>query len=317
MSEEVAMMQPVPEIAVNMPAEAKPPMEGFSGEWKDFAKDMAAIEKEQAVNTQPAPVIVEPQAAPTPEPVQPQAAPQAAEPPKATATPTPQAPQKFIAPDGTLDKDKLLKSYLEMEPQFKKMQNELKRPPVQPQAQPQATPQPPAAHYTPFATQLENEAKQIGLGPTLEKLAYALEESAYQRALGDVHNLKAESEKRTRQEELKAIADRDPWILTEEGFNTLKSIRETYPHINMAPEPWKEAYVKHLGLAAMNGKSVQPQVTPTPKAVAAPIAPAAAAVVRTEAPVKLDTRDDINAYVSKLNPEQEAEFWKRAGLRWR
>ena len=311
-------------VAINEPGsvgKVEVPPE-FSGKWGDFGKDMAAIAAEQP---QPAEagelteLVVEVPAPPaTPEPVQPKAAEVQ---PEAAATPEQQAqrvPDKFKTPDGQLDQERLLKSYSDAERELKRLQNAARAPLQDPnQAAPnqQATPQVPQT----FEAQLEQDVKAKGIGPVLAQLFYAARESALQGAMQEIEGLREVHEQQVRGEELKAIAKRDPWVFTQEGLTTLTEIRKTRPWVNQSPEPWKEAYRSFLadramGISSGNGQQVQ---TPTPKAATAPPGSVAAANRTVEPTIKLDTQEAILAHVATLPKDKEAEFWKKAGFKWR
>ena len=294
----------------------------FSGKWGDFGKDMAAIAAEQP---QPAKagelteLVVETPAPPTtPEPTQPKAAEVQ---PEAAATPEIKAqsvPDKFKTPDGQLDQERLLKSYSDAEKELKRLQN-AQRTPAQDQLAP-AQPATPQVQQVPqtFEAQLEQDVKARGIGPVLAQLFYAARESALQGSMQEIQGLREVHENQIRGEELKAIAARDPWVFTREGLQTLTDIRKTRPWVNGSPEPWKEAYRSFLADRAMgsngNGQQVQ---TPTPKAPTAPPGSVGAANRTVEPVLHLDSQEAILAHVATLPPDKEAEFWKKAGFKWK
>lgn len=296
----------------------------FSGDWKNFDQDMANIKAEVGAS-QPKTQEQQAEGFPNPpaqEPVQPpeQTNGQPATAPATQEQPKPEVPDKFLKADGTVDQDRLLKSYQDAEKALKRAQQQARagvpqQYPQQRDEQGRFIAQPQAAPDT-FEALIEADLQKEGPGKTLAKLFNAAKQAAYNDARADIESFHERIEEQSRALELKAIGEKDPWVFTQQGFEALKSIRESNPWVNSAPEPWRAAYLLSKGQASLGGsKSPVTQVqTPTPKAPTAPTAPVGA-VGRTQA-LRLDTPEQLQKYLKTLNPEQEKKFWGAYGLRF-
>lgn len=320
----------VPEVdlgtGIISPGASAPPT--FSGKWEDFGKDMAAIAQEQTP-AQPesaqASVTLPPMESPKQEvsPVVPPAAPQAAEPPK------PEIPDKFRAPDGTLDQEKLLKSYFEAEKSLKRAQN---APKATAQPSPVAQPAPVAAPQaaTPFEQQVAqdmmNEAAALGqpIHPAVAlaqariqiKLLDAKHQADTAAVFGRVAQFEEQLAQQNQRLELSSLAKSNPEVLTPKGYEELVKIREENPWINASPEPWKTAATILLGQKSMYRASA-PGNVPTPNGVQQTVPPLPATPAQTpQTPTQLNSPAQVEAYVKTLSPEQEAKFWNSMGLRF-
>ena len=300
---EVMEVVMVPEVQMGDVSRPAPNNSQFSGDWKNLSQDLANIAAEVG---QPKQTVVDQQVQDTTPAKEPEQPAQSDQPAPAPATPeAAKVPDKFLNPDGSIDQDRLLRSYVEAEKALKRAQ----------QAKPAAYQQPttPAAPNT-FAAEIEADLQKIGPGQTLAKLFEAARQAGYADAKSELETFVDRFETQARTTELKAIGEKDPWVFTDQGFNALKSIREGNPWVNQAPDPWKTAYLLHKGQSSLSTSSAQQVQTPTPKAVTAPPAPATAAV-RTQ-PVKIDNEKALLAHLGKLSPEQEKEFWSRFKLRF-
>ena len=302
----------VPTMAINDPSLSPTPIpDQFSGKWEDMAKDMAAM----AGNGEVTPIEVI-----TPKQDEPMGQVAPVQTAQAPSTVTPEVPDKFKAPDCKLDEGKIIKSYLDLEKAWGRAQSAKNLPQVpfqqaqQQQVQPQATTEPQS-----FEAQVEQDLKTYGAGPVLARLFQSAREAARADLTNELQDVRSLHENEIRTRELQAIAKHDPFVFTEEGFNTLKSIRESRPWINSSPEPWKQAYREYLADKAMNvqlGNGSQ-VFMPNPKAVTAPVGPVTAANRAPQSTVKLETQADILNYVATLTKDQEAEFWRRSGFKWK
>lgn len=349
-------MQLVPEVPMNAPSQTLKPH--AVGGWSDFAKDMAAIEAEAGQSQQAppqnpgVPAIGEatPQNPGIPAigevgPIEVDSNQQVQEtlplPAQSPALQTESADKqqelpsnlrKFANKDGTLNREKLVKSYLELEKTLKRSQNQnmaqVQPPdmiaPVQPVQQPMFVAPTPISNQVAIDLQSQgfdaNTAQR--LAPVMVKLAEAQYAAAVTQAESSIESLRQNHEERIRREELQAIAEHDPMVFTDEGFQILKSYREAKPWINQSPEPWKEAYRQYVADRAMQGitqKIAGQQVyTPNPKAVTAPPAPVTAAS-RAMAGVlpKFENIGQLNSYLDKLTHSQQEAFWNLQGISMR
>lgn len=321
----------VPEVAVGqtVPASEGAPST-FSGKWSDFAKDMAVLQAEQGQPEQPKQIVIDrPAQAPVTQPVQP------AEPsqqtPAVTQPVTPAAvPEKFLTPDGKVDQEKLLKSYGEAERTLKRLQNQVSGQPVQ-QAQAPAPQQAQAPiQLTPFEAQVAQDIFTQSGGPqnggfteqqaiAMARVQVRMLEAKHQAdtavTLSKVAQFEQTLEEQNRRNELSSLAKNQPWVMTPQGLDELRRVREENPLINQAQEPWKAAVIYLLGQRQLQGISGQVDI-PTPTATQqAPAMPAIAAQ-RTAAPMQLNTPSEVQEYVKTLTPEQEAQFWQKAGYKW-
>lgn len=287
-----------------------PSLEGFSGNPRDAAKDMALIKAQMMKGQEPAqpvpPAQEQVQAPVVPEPVQPVGY----QPPPATATqPTTEVPDKFKRADGTVDMEKLTASYLEAERALKKAQQASSS--LKPVGDTPASPDVPES----FEAQIEADIKKHGFGTVLTRLFNASKEAAYAQARQDIDVVMAQNEENNRIAELKSIGENDPWVFSEKGIAELMAIRQSNPWINQSPRPMETAYLFAKGREVVRSKSPAPQVqTPTPKGVTAP--PAQVVPVGRTSPQRLDTPDKLQDYLKKLTPEQERVFWKKQGLKF-
>ena len=304
---EVMEVVTVPQVQMGdvvLPAANDKPV---SGEWSDFAQDLANIAAEQSKN-QPQVEEVKPtqvqDTTPKEEPAQP---PKIGNDQPTAAPATPEAakvPDKFLNPDGSVDQDRLLGSYIEAEKALKRAQ----------QKKPEAYVPQPAAPVNSFEAEIEADLQKLGPGKTLAKLFDAARQAGYADAKSELETFVDRFESQARTAELKAIGAKDPWVFTDQGFSALKSIRESNPWVNQAPDPWKTAYLLFKGQSSISA-SPTPQVqTPTPKAVTAPPAPATAAV-RTQ-PIRIDDPEALKRHLAGLTKEQETKFWDKFGLRY-
>ena len=319
----------------HVPAASVPP--AFSGKWEDMAKDMAAIAQEQDQPAQPDVPAGLPQAAATepatvqeptltPESTQPAATPQA-EPKKAAV----EIPEKFKGPDGALDQEKVLKSYFEAEKGLKRLQNQAHQQP-QPANQPgnqqqQQTPAIPA-NLTPFELQVAQdifsgggftEQQAVSIARVQVKLAEAKHQADIAATFSKVHQFEQTLEEQAHRSELESLAKNNPWVLTPQGQADLVKVREENPWLNQSPQPWKAAALCLLGQQTLSKSGHHVPVNmPIPSGVQQTVNPLPATPAQTPAaqPTKLNTPEEVAAYVKTLTPEQEAEFWIKSGFRW-
>lgn len=327
---ETAMPTQVPEVVANP---GNPGLPEFTGKPGNIMNDLAALAREQAVVEAPA----APQAQVTPQP-------EITAPVTTETAPPVTVPDKFKAPDGSLDTAKLDKStvhvedalakYAEKERELRQKMNEVNRLSRQtaptPQAQPaQAIPVP--ANLTPFeiqvANDLINEAAAVGYQmPQGQAIAQArvlvkMSEAKANHEAGLTETLRIKLEDQDRRRELEAIAKYDESVLSPEGFEALSKIRESKPWINQSPTPWTEAYQYHLAQRTQDARAqgtVQPNPTGlTAKAPPTPVGPAPRVVVQPTAPdVNAMSQEQLDAYLASLNPAQTKAFWASRGLRW-
>lgn len=337
---EINSMTPLP------PAPAAP----FKADNSDIAAQWQEFQAQQGVtvNEQGNVVPVAPVAAPG-QPAQPQA-PQA-QAPAVEATPpapvtsgeppapgqAPEVPPKFQDANGGLDKEKLEKATLNAEEaiaKYRERERELTKAaqsfaqakaqvnqPQQLQAQPlvqQAQqPQPSLTLEQVTPQMIQESIKQYGQEAVMMDLVQMAKREALAQATGQVsqtvESLQSQVEARQRADELKTIAQNDPWVFTEDGMKALTEIRTQNPWINQSPEPWKAALMYHKGSQALAGRST-PQVptpNPTPQAGRVPPTPAsgAAPIPKQALPVNLNNPQDLNRHLASLSKDKEAEFW--------
>lgn len=285
----------------------------FSGKPGDFAKDMELLRQQVA---QPVAEVVPEataQEAETSEPVV-----EPSQPEKLSqADATPPVPAKFQDKDGNLDVEKVEKATLNAEQtlaRYLELERNLKRTMTNVSKAKEAGPyQPPtAAEPESFEAQLEADIQKYGAGKTLSKLFHAAQDAAYAKARADIEGVLIESEIAKRERELRDIGKNDPWVLSEQGMNTLAKYRETRPWLNDSPAPWTEAYKAYLGDQQYAQRTSRQVTTPTPKNAKVPPAPIAAA----GRPSTTGTNDPAKfvEMLSKLSPEQEDAYWAKMGF---
>lgn len=336
----------VPEVAIGSgsPASSAGATATFSGKWEDMAKDMASIAQEmspqeqpaQPDNGQPNPAVVTNPEVKSPAAVVPQAQTANNQPPAPQAE---DVPEKFRDANGKLDQEKLIKSYFEAEKALKRAQNAAQTPaapqvaqPVQsqPQSQPVATPQ----GLTPFearvAQDLLNEAAALGYQmPQAQAIAQAriqirlldakhqADTAATFAEVAQFRETLAQQAQRTELESLAKNPDTN-WVLTPKGQSDLMKVREENPWINASPTPWASAAYHLLGQRRISEKSSGGLVNmpnPTGAQNAAPPLPVTPTPPASN-PIQLNTPQQIEAHVKTLTPQQEAEFWRKAGMKW-
>lgn len=312
--------------------------DNFSDNWADMGKEMAKIDLEQGGQPQaqaapqvpePAPVV-EPQQPAVTEPVQPPA-PASQPAPEATATQEPTkpvaVPDKFKDASGSLDQEKVLKAYNESVKEMFRAQEAEKRArqAVQAPVVPPVPVQPVQPQPSSLDIQLAQRLASRGLDPQVSnilgpemaeigRMAYEAARAEAEARFEQVHQAQVE---RQQQDELAAIAKNDPWVFSPEGFNTLTQIRQS-----LGLNSWRQAYREHLAdraLSQMQMQTPSPQVpTPSPKPPTAPPAPVGGAArgSSTSQPVRLQTRQELEAHLATLTEAQEAQFWKRQGYKW-
>lgn len=312
----------------------------FSGAWSDFGKDMAAIEAEMGQKAEPAqPVQPQAVATPSPAPIEPapsdKAVPPVAVAPVAPAAPAPVAapvesvPDKFKAPDGTLDQDKVMKSYFEAEKELKRLQNAKSVP-----AQTAQTPAPVVpvatapANLTPFEAQVAQdifsqggftEQQAIALARVQVKLQEAAHQATAAATLSEVAQFRETLAQQQQRSELEALAKNPQtnWVLSPKGQEELVKARQENPHLNHSPEPWKAAALHVLGQRMLQGQAGS-VVVPIPQGgqktgiAPLPVTPTPPAAN----PIQLNTPAQIEAYLKTLSADQEAQFWKSQGMKW-
>ena len=305
----------------------------------DFQKEIQKIAEEQGVVIQPDGQVVPVQQQAEPEP-RAEASPQLAEDrTQAGEKPEVKVPDKFLTKDGKVDEEKVAKStlhaeeavkrYLEKEAELRrltqKVNNLSKTAPQDPQ------PQQPTNLGAGLTADKINEALKNTNNPgqVLLELSQLTYQAAYQQALLDsrveLDQVRGQVESEQRSRELQAIAQRDPWVFSEEGIKKLFEIRQANPHINAAPEPWKAAYKEHLANEVLSQKLGLQVQMPNPTATAAPKAPPApaGAANRVTPQPKINLEEiasdpkRLSAHLDTLSLEQQALFWKKAipGLR--
>ena len=299
---------------VATPPEAAP----LSFENSDFAADIAKLAAAQGIATeQKDPVVTPPET-----PAQPESPAAVTPPVEATKTET-VVPEKFKAPDGSVDTEKLNKSTVNAEEalaRYKELEKELARKRNEVRAKENAYINPPAASApvpvipvnADFAKKLDEDIAREGAGVVLAKLFTAAQAAAEEKMLGELAVLKdVNAENRTTQQ-VKAIGKKDPWVYTPEGMNTLAKILEDQPYLWQAKDPYKAAYLLHKGNVASQSNSQV--LTPTPQARPSAPVPTGQAVNKAATPViKLDSKEAIDNHLRGLSAEQQKEFFKRAG----
>lgn len=303
------------------PAPPVDPIKSNVGEDKSkpLAERLAAIRAETLAQAQPQ----EPA-----QPVQPQA----------TATPqvTAEVPEKFKKPDGTLDvakveqstlsAEQVLEKYKQREADLKRKINEVNRlekslPPVISQAPAPQTPAQPQQPQT--LAQMINADLAAGMtaGDVLAKWADAVRASAKEdvkrEILGDVQAVKDRQEMDEKQRQLRVIGQSDPWVLTEQGMDTLFAIREKKPWLNAAPEPMEAAYRDYLATQAMSQRQGSQVQMPNPKGATAPVMPAAPVNRAPVAPAlnpQTLSFDQINSHLAGKSRAEQNQFYKALGL---
>lgn len=307
-----------PETPINLPVASTPP--DISLNPADFQKELAKIADEKGLK------LVDGNAVPKAEPV-------AVAQPTPTQVPAaaqPEVPEKFKTPEGQVDVQKVEKSILHADDALKlyrEKETELRK---QMQTvhnlQTQVPAQSPQQFLNPQAITPEaiNQALEQTKNPgqVLLQLQQMTYQAAYNQALADarvqVDQVNARLESDARGRELQAIANIDPWVFSNEGMNKLTEIRQQYPWINQSPEPWKEAYDKHLALQAkakLTGSVQMPN--PTAQTVMAPATPVGAVpqAQKTQT-INIDKLAQnpakLNAYLNSLSPAQQDAFWSNA-----
>lgn len=318
-----------PQATATSPAPAAPVVPEFTGAPGNLANDLAALQAELA----PAPVV--PESVPVQAEVQTQ--PETTD--KAPAT----VPEKFKAPDGSLDQAKLEKSTIHVEEalakfaakerELRQKQNEAHR---QTQSMaPGAVPVAPAANQVPLtafeiqvANDLINEAALAGYQmPQGQAIAQArvlvkMTEAKAAHEANLTEGLRVKLEDQDRRRELEAIAKYDDRVLSPEGFEALSRIRESKPWINQSQTPWTEAYQYFLAQQTQEAR-LKGTVLPTPtgltaKAPPTPVGPAPRVSVQAVGPdINSMSEAEINAHVAKMTPAQEKAFWASRGLKFR
>ncbi len=312
-----------------------------------FQQEIAKIAAEQGMkieNGQVVPVS-EPSAqvqTPVQEPTQ---TPQAVAQPLQTlqeAAPQPvQVPQKFQTSDGRPDVTKIEKStvhaeaayrkYAEIEAQLRQKQNEVNRLRTQPeqqqtapfygQSQPQAV-QPQFIQpmsFNPLDPNAINNAlaQSQNPGEVLRQINLmtfqAAKEQAKAELFPEIQALRAQHEAKSRSDELQRIAEKDPWVFSDDGIKTLGDIRQNKPWLNQAPEPWLEAYRSYKAEQAVSPSQQVFTPTPTAQTPRAP-APAVQAQARTNPMMPplaaiSQSRDATNQFLDQMSPQQQEAFW--------
>lgn len=260
------------------------------------------------------------------------------------ATPQPvQVPPKFQTPDGQVDLERVQKStinaeaalekYRALETELRQKQNEVNKlktqtaqsfgqPPVQTYTPPPQQPVNPWQQYQPqpLTPDVINQAlaKSQNPGQILYETAQIMAQSAYQQArqeaAQDFQALRDRFETKERLTELQTIADKDPWVFSDTGIQTLNAIRQAKPWLNNAPEPWMEAYKVYKADQVLSPiPSVQ---TPTPQVgtVKAPPTPVQTAVRTNQTMPNFANmgKEDLNLMLDKMTPQQQQQFWRTA-----
>lgn len=330
---------PEPRESLGTTTEEKPQLATqFSGAPGDLYADLALLAKEkgEVAPAASSPETVSDSAASVPEKTKVEH-PRPDVTDKATATGDVKVPEKFQAPDGSLDSAKLEKStinaeealakYAEKEKALRQKMSEVHRLSQQP-----LQPQPPAANAVPLtafeiqvANDLINEARAFGYDmPQGQAIAQArvqikMAEARHSAEASMTEGLRIKLEDQERRQELESIAKYDPSVLSPEGIEALSRIRESRPWINNSPKPWSEAYDYYLAEQTKAARS-KGQVLPTPtgstaKAPPTPVGPAPRAVVQSSGP-NLQNKADIDKHLNGMNAEEMAKFFKSKGLRW-
>jgi len=235
-------------------------------------------------------------------------------------------PDKFKAPDGSIDTEKLNKSVVNAEAalaNYLVIEKELKRKMNEVRAQENAYINPPPAPNAPipvipvntnFAAQLEADIAKDGAGVVLAKLFTAAQESVEERVQSRIQELQNVNAETTTMKQVEAIGKNDPWVYTPEGMSTLTKILDEQPYLWNAKDPYKAAYLQYKGIENVASKSNSQVLTPTPQARPTAPMPSGQAANRTSAPViKLDTKQDIDNHLKTLSPEERKKFFVKAG----
>lgn len=292
----------------------------FSGRPEDFARDIAMLQA-QADKTQtmtvekPVEVAMEKK-----EPEQPTG--------QLPAPATPEIPAKFLDKDGNPDLEKVEKStrsaeeaiakYLEKEKVLRQKAAEVDRlakaqgyAPLAQDKPVEVKPQEPAPIADNFEAQLEADFR-ANPGKTLARLFQAAKDLSATESKAHVDSIAQEIELTKRERELHGLAKNDPWVVSEQGIETLAKYRESNPRL----ANWTEAYKAYLGDQEFSKRVNRQVTTPTPKAVTAPPAPVTAGGRPSQAGPALNfgSQEAIAAHLAKLTPDQEDAFWKAQGL---
>lgn len=308
---------------------------------EDYASDLAKLAAEQGIP----PAVEAPKAEPTTiVPVQPPQATVTPEPPATQATaPVTQAevavPDKFKAPDGTLDMDKLEKSTANAElakanaeqaiAKYQALQKDMSRkineaaaaknalltsiplPAIDPNVKPNT-------QQIPFDQILEQDAQTIGLGKAMVKGIMAAKELALEEARKEFSSIRQVQEETDSRRQIEEIGKRDLWVYTPEGVNTLNQILTEQPYLWQALDPYVAAYrfSGRGGVSAVVERSGSQVLTPTPPAKAtAPVPSAVAANMTPQSPsINLDSKEAIDSHLKTLTPKQQEEFFMKMGL---
>lgn len=288
----------------------------------DFASDIAKLAAESGMTI----AKPEPSAPMTPPTTPEQPAPQAPVTKTDEATKAVEVPDKFKAPDGSIDTAKLTKSmdnaeemlakYLNMEKELKRKMNEVKvkeNPYLNPPTPQIPTPQIPI--NTDFAKQLEADMAKDGAGVVLAKLFTAAQQAATEQAKAEIEAIKGKTAEMTTKAQIEAIAKNDPWVYTEEGVNTLNKILNDQTYLWGAEDPYKAAYLIYKGRENVASRGVSQVLTPTPPARPSAPIPTGQAANRTPAPVvRLDSKEAIDNHLKTLSAKEQDEFFKKAGF---
>lgn len=310
---------PVPVVPVAPVAEVP----GFTGKPGNFQADMAALLAEQSKATPAVPVApAAPVEVPAPvieAPAQPEIT--------DTATAPVIVPEKFKDANGDPDPAKIEKStaeaqaalakYLTMEKELRRKMNEVNGLKSAPQIMP-ATPE--ATAPDSFEAQIEADIAKHGAGKVLARLFEASKEVAKKEVLSDVMADREERAEIKSRRELEEIGKYDQEVLTPQGLERLAQIRAERPWLNQSPNPTEAAYEVYLAEKVKTARRTG-QVQPTPKGLTAkapptPVGPAPRVVAQPKGP-DLSTKDAIDAHLKTLNADQEREFWKSRGLKFK
>lgn len=305
--------------------QAAPTQEGLAAEVEAFAKETG----------QPAPQTQTPEAQAPAEPQAQAETPQAETPAQEPAKV--EVPAKFQAPDGTPDLARVEKStvnaeaqiakYLAEEKKLRQLANQVNalRKEVIPQASqtiqqiqaPQAGPDLNLVTPQQIMEDLVSNGMSIDMAKqmatTQYKLAMLAKESAYRQAAAESEaryaTLNDRIQAEAQQQELKAIAQSDPWVFSEDGLRTLTEIRQANPYLNYSERPWQAAYEKHLANQFRAQRAGVEVNKPTPKTQAELIAPVSVPP-RPQAAPQLDfsNRESYEARLGKMGLDKQIEF---------
>lgn len=241
-----------------------------------------------------------------------------------------EVPAKFQKEDGTVDVEKLQKSasnvdemierYRAKEREAQRLQNKLNNPPPVPVnvSQDQA-PQQAQVQLTELeqhmAQDLVNEAAAQGL--TLDvRLAIAQAkvmarglEAKHSVELNATQDLRMRLEEQDRRTELQSMIDSDPELMSPQMVDTLWQIRQENPGIDRSVQPWKNAYIYHLGKQAIAQRTQQVKApNPTGQTAKAPPTPVGP-VARVERTVDLSDRKALNSLsLEELENQMRVNF---------